>query len=577
MVDPANGALRVTDKRTKNVWQQQPFKQALTPERATRTNSGVHLSFADFTADMAISKTAPEIEVIVSGSGPLKQLLNFPLPFVTGKGSTLVVPLNEGILYPADDESITQRQLVAYGGHGISMPWFGVFAERGGAGLMTILETPDDARIDINRQGSSGLLIRPQWEASRQEFRYPRKLRYIFLEKGGYVAQAKRYREYAQQTGLFKTLAEKRKEIPSVDLLVGAVNVWSRTSTQIATAKELKSLGMDRVLWSSGGSAEQIDAINQLGYLTSRYDIFQDVWPPEAPKNLTREGWPEDLVWLPNGEWAKGWAHHVTKSDGTKTVFEGGVISSSRQVARAKERIPKDLATRAYKARFIDTTTAAAFREDYNPAHPLSRSEDRKYKMNLLEFVSKDMKLVTGTETGIDPAVPYVHYFEGMLSLGPFRAVDSGRDTLKYKAPTPDLLKFQTGHFYRIPLWELVYHECVVSQWYWGDYNNKQPELWDRRDLINILYATPPMFMFDQAVWLQHKQRFVDSYQNVCPVVRKLGYDEMLSHEFVTADHTVQRTRWSSGTEVTVNFGATEYRMADGKTVPAMRWLVSSR
>ncbi len=262
---------------------------------------------------------------------------------------------------------------------------------------------------------------------------------------------------------------------------------------------------------------------------------------------------------------------------GRKQYYEGGVISSSRQVARARERIPKDLATRAYKARFIDTTTASAFREDYNPAHPLSRSDDRKYKMNLLEFVSKDMKLVTGTETGIDPAVPYVHYFEGMLSLGPFRAVDSGRDTLKYKPPTPDLLKFQTGYFYRIPLWELVYHDCVVSQWYWGDYNNKQPELWDRRDLINILYATPPMFMFDQAVWTQHKQRFVESYQNVCPLVRKLGYDEMLSHEFVTADHTVQRTRWSSGTEVTANFGTAEYRMSDGKTVPPMRWLVSSK
>ncbi len=321
IIDPGNGALRVTDKRTKSAWQQQPFKQALAVERAIKTNDGVRLTFAGFTADVAISKNAPEIDVTLSGSGPLKQFLAFPLPFVTGKGTTLVIPLNEGILYPADDESITPRQLVAYGGHGISMPWFGVFAEQGGAGMMAILETPDDARIEINRKDSSGLFIRTQWEASRQEFRYPRKLRYIFLEKGGYVAQAKRYREYAKQTGLFKTLAEKRKEIASVDLLIGAVNIWSRTSTQIATAKELKSLGMDRVLWSSGGSPEQIDAINQLGFLTSRYDIFQDVWPPEAPPKLAREGWPEDLVWLPNGERAKGWAHHVTNPDGTKTIL----------------------------------------------------------------------------------------------------------------------------------------------------------------------------------------------------------------------------------------------------------------
>ncbi len=36
---------------------------------------------------------------------------------------------------------------------------------------------------------------------------------------------------------------------------------------------------------------------------------------------------------------------------------------------------------------------------------------------------------------------------------------------------------------YRLLLWELVYHDCVVAQWYWGDYNNKLPAVWDRRDL----------------------------------------------------------------------------------------------
>jgi Glycosyl hydrolases related to GH101 family, GH129 len=48
---------------------------------------------------------------------------------------------------------------------------------------------------------------------------------------------------------------------------------------------------------------------------------------------------------------------------------------------------------------------------------------------------------------------------------------------------------------YRLLLWELVYHDCVVTQWYWGDYNNKLPAVWDRRDLYNALYGTPPMFI----------------------------------------------------------------------------------
>lgn len=42
---------------------------------------------------------------------------------------------------------------------------------------------------------------------------------------------------------------------------------------------------------------------------------------------------------------------------------------------------------------------------------------------------------------------------------------------------------------YRLPLFALVYHGCVVSYWYWGDYNNKLPALWGKRDLSNALYG----------------------------------------------------------------------------------------
>jgi hypothetical protein len=90
--------------------------------------------------------------------------------------------------------------------------------------------------------------------------------------------------------------------------------------------------------------------------------------------------------------------------------------------------------------------------------------------------------------------------------------------------PPERVAKFQLGQAYRLPLWELVYHDCVVAQWYWGDYNNKLPALWDKRDLFNVLYGTPPMFMFDRKLWETQKARFVQSYTNTCPYVRAAGY-----------------------------------------------------
>ena len=201
----------------------------------------------------------------------------------------------------------------------------------------------------------------------------------------------------------------------------------------------------------------------------------------------------------------------------------------------------------------------------------MTRTESKQYKMELLRYVSEECGLVCGSETGHDAAVPYVHYFEGMLSLAPYRVPDSGRDMMRLWDDVPEqVAKFQTGHVYRIPLWELVYHDCVVAHWYWGDYNNKLPKLWDRRDLWNALYGTPPMFMFSRKSWEVNRDRFVQSYRTAAPVARATGYAEMLSHEWLTSDHAVQRTRFANGVVVTVNFGGTPYRLADGTNLPPL-------
>ncbi len=197
------------------------------------------------------------------------------------------------------------------------------------------------------------------------------------------------------------------------------------------------------------------------------------------------------------GQWIRGW--EIEGRDGG--MYPCGVTCDRQAIPYAQERIGQELKTHPYLCRFIDTTTASPWRECYAPKHPLTRSESRHWKMELLRLVSEQFKLVTGSETGHDAAVPFVHYFEGMLSLGPYRVHDAGRamQRIVEKVP-PQIEKFQTGCYYRLPLWELVYHDCVVAQWYWGDYNNKLPAVWDRRDLFNALYGTPPMFMFSPAV-----------------------------------------------------------------------------
>jgi hypothetical protein len=578
----ADGTWTVTDRRSGRQWEQLPggtlvVLDAKPAAGGEPTGSGLDLSLLDpaamlrFSARLWLEADRPEVSLELAGEGPMPGPLAFPQPLRSDRQTLLILPMNEGISYPAADETIEPAYHYLYGGHGLCMAWYG--QTDGRAGVMTIVETPDDAGVRMARR--DGLLtLAPAWEPEKGRFGSARRLRWVFFQDGGYVAMCKRYRQHARETGLLRTLADKRAANSNVDLLVGAVNVWCWERDAVRMCRDLQAAGIQRILWSNRAEPETLRQLNALGILTSRYDIYQDVMDPARfPKlpwvhpDWTTPGWPKDLMLDARGQWVRGW--EVQAKDGT--WYPCGVLCDRQAPDYARQRISAELKTHPYRCRFIDTTTASPWRECYDPRHPLTRSESRQCKMELLRLVSEEFHLVTGSETGHEAAVPYVHYFEGMLSLGPYRVPDAGRDMQRiwHEVPGP-VAKFQTGHFYRLPLWELVYHDCLVAQWYWGDYNNKLPALWDRRDLLNALYGTPPMFMFNRRLWEAERERFVKSYRATAPLARATGYREMLAHRWLTADHAVQETEFAGGIKVAVNFGAQPYTLADGHELPPL-------
>jgi hypothetical protein len=196
-------------------------------------------------ASFRAEKDRPEVVVTVEGEGTMTAPFAYPAAFATRKGDRLVVPLNEGISYPADEEDWIPGRLIAYGGHGLCMAFFGVQDDATGAGWMAILETPDDAALVARRDAETQLwTLGPSWEDQKRQFGYARRIRYVFLDKGGYVAMCKRYRAHAKAIGKFKSFSEKVKERPLVDRLLGAPNVWCWEKDKIAVAKELKASGI---------------------------------------------------------------------------------------------------------------------------------------------------------------------------------------------------------------------------------------------------------------------------------------------------------------------------------------------
>ncbi len=598
-----NGALNVTDKRSGRIWRQNSANArhwVLRPRKTgPRTIAFDLLTNAQslISCSFEIDESKPEILFTLDAADRTQPFANlaYPYPFQPQSGDRIIVPMNEGISYPVEEPNI-HFSLITYGGHGICMAFWGVMEDvfktpdnATGSAYMAIYETPDDARLEVKpcNANDTGLLAAGAvWESQKGAFGYTRKLRYVFFDGSdrvqAHVTICKRYREYVKQTGLWVPFDEKVRCNPALadgfDRLIGAVNVWCMggTSDKVQLVKDMQAAGIKRILWSGGGNEFEIKAMNELpGVLTSRYDIYQDIMDPSRESELPgwhngwiKEAWPNDIMLDKNGVWIKGWT--VTPKDKTKPRIPCGVLCDSKAPDYARKRISQELKTIPYKARFIDTTTASPWRECYSPNHPMTRTESKIWKMRLLGLMGREFNLVCGAETGHEASVPYCDFFEGMMSLGPYRIPEAGRNMVQIWDKVPErVAKFQVGESYRLPLWELVYHDCTVSYWYWGDYNNKLPSLWDKRDLFNTLYGVPPMFMFTYQYWLEHKDRFVQSYQLGENVWRSAGRSEMLDHRILSPDRTVQQTVFADGTTVTVNFGSKDFRTSDGKKIPA--------
>lgn len=576
--DTATAAFSVTDTRNGTLWTQKAPESGWTAVAAQAEGLQLSVVLADpksgrpFHLTLDLDPVKPEIGLTLEAAGSLSGEIRYPFPWEPKKGSRLIVSMNEGIAFPVEDQAVSEMRLVGYSGHGLSMGFWGIdlspSAGDTGPGLLTFLQTPDDGFVDLRR--SRGLLmLAPGWEAQKGVLGYPRKLKFVFLDHGGPVAMALDYRQEMARQGRLATLTDKKLSNPNIDRLMGAADVWNWDKDPAPLAADLKAAGLDKVLWSNAETPSVLEKLNTLGFLTGRYDIYQDVMDPAQFPRLRgvqalwpTTAWPSDLVRDKAGNWVRGW--EVEARDGTR--IPAGVVNDEKILPLAEKRIASDLADHPYLARFIDTTTAAPWREDWDPAHPLTRTQSKQWRMKLLDLVSGRNHLVTGSETGQDAAVPYVAYFEGLESLGPYRIADAGRDMQKIVEPAPDqITRFQLGWKYRLPLWELVYHDCVVAYWYWGDYSNKIPSVWPLRDLFNALYGTPPVYMFDAGFWQSHREQFAASYERASATAKRTAYAAMVDFQWLTADGAVQRTVFSNGVSVIVNFGTADWVMDTGE------------
>ncbi|MGI5924584.1 MAG: glycoside hydrolase [Lentisphaeria bacterium] len=533
------------------------------------------------TAKLWLLPGAGDLAFELSGDADMSfKEIAYPAPIIleelTGR---LVIPQMAGLLFGVDELEWNGK---AIGGN-ISMPWYGQTDLARGDGVITIIQTADDCCgrglfRGVKVAGASGdrLSVQPVWEPQKGRFGYTRRLLFHFAHEGSYTALAKRYRAYAKETGLLKTLVEKRRERPNIDRLVGAVNIYGN---HWANIEELHRRGVERAMVS--GLYDKAQQMRDWGYLPGRYDIYTDLYDPQIPPGKWErcEGFafPDDVVKKADGTNQIGWCPWTDPKTGEK--HPSYVICWTRGLEVLKEKMPKRLAQTPYGSYFLDCVTSTALYECYDPRHPLTRTQDREARVAQMGYLSNELGLIVGSESGRDWGAHVADYFEGIMSSASFFANFKAIHAMPFVScePTERYLEYGINPARRVPLYQLVYGDCMETTWRWGDNTHRMPGIWWQKELLEMLHAGMPTFVLwdvQQELFWGNVDRFVDTYNRVCRWRRAVGYSEMLRHERLSDDGLLQRSSFANGAAITVNF-APESRVVDGVTMPRYSYLLT--
>ena len=174
---------------------------------------------------------------------------------------------------------------------------------------------------------------------------------------------------------------------------------------------------------SNEGLAALSTQVRDYGWLFGLHDNYQDMYD-DAPSFDTKylmynkDGRPQT-----GGVWAGGTPY---------------LMASDKAMEFAYRNLPQVKDLFSPNSYFIDTTFNVPLAVSYAP-NALSRSEDMHWKQTLAGY-AQDTFGVFGSEGGVEWAVPYGDYFEGILS--------------KKTQAEPG------SHI--VPLMELVYGDCVA-------------------------------------------------------------------------------------------------------------------
>lgn len=561
-------------------------------------------------------------ELPISDDAPLA----YPYAFsMSTEDSYIALPDSGGFLFKADGSDLPPMRLKKpaynlYTHYHSPMAMYGLTDLDNG--LAVVFDTPADATYTLTEfnhpEVGAGYTPAITWRSQKGTLGYDRQVRFHFSDNDSFVSLAKYYRDRVIAQGGFKSLKEKLKERPAIDQLVGAPHTWMMSSKYTRSPElidDFKRHGIDQMVIKtdthanfpeyreSGGDVEVdqenhyafLDRAEEHGYLVGKYMTYSSIRPFEKDDYWQVFHWNHLMLrddnFLP-------YSGIIQKNEKRQTGWQNRGVRVCERFGY-DELIPEHFAFYEeyflrHKAYFFDVEGALHLHECYDPDHPMTRSDDIIWRQKRAEyFRSFNPEWVIGTESGHDYLLPHYDWIMGPPTnttytdykalnkdknspyfLGEWNRNQDREPPILYKTSIADPLSRQYGlnPAMRIPLYELVHGDQVVTVRRWEYTNNKIEDAWKFKDLQNMLWGTAPAYSISYDIWQNQKDELVASINTVCPWIREIGYDEMLNFEFLTQDKMVQKSTFSSGKSIIVNFSETPVSV-DGQTIDGYDYL----
>lgn len=605
-IDPTAGSITTYDKQAGYTWSQpnalthKPFTSIsangnqVAFQSQLRKSAGVYVD-CNFRLVLPVSSRQLQMYVNTSNANSTFDTLENLEPFSAPNTSNSFIAVADwscGHIYPSNVAQWPVYSLDNYSVDMLQLPWVGVVDINSGLGYSVTVDTPCDATLKCIMLGSRRAPL-IAWRSEKTKISYERCIIYTFTASGGYVQLAKDLRTYMQSKGYLATFAQKVSSRPDVVKLNGAPKLWDYF--HYINASLAYNLGVLKGThfvhkWDESlnkyptdkNDAAEINRQKGYGWLTEEYQVYADAYAcntshpdPEPLYDI----YPTNFMRDKNNDVILGWAD---------SLGQQYMRCPSFYVQRATEYLPGRLSSYPLNGLYLDVTPVRDLFECYDAVHPKTRRGYLADSSALMSYIA-GRPLVLSGETGKWWAVPYLDAPLGLMSVlsnpwlnsywpSSYHQLDfNGDGTNDTTLAAWD--NYETwgslGHTYRIPLWQLVFHDCTSTDWYPSDSVDvtARAEKNDpsfpfsyqlKKEVLSILYGSAPTFTeIDGAnqsgSWTHNRQAFMRTYRNVCKLNEVIGNQELLTHQFLTSDRNVQKTVWSDGTEVVANFGSSDF------------------